>query len=658
MSIFLVLPLVLLSFIAFVLGVIYLITRCRRIMLCICFGFVILGFLLYTAGYLSSGTGIIETLLASLRGLFSAARMLSMNDDYGVLTDIQGTQWLTENIWAKILLWLCYISALIILQTALIALFGRKLIDRFRLRFGLHREVYIIKGSGKNAVLLGENIATGDAVRKRPDNNRLIVFLIDEDDDEKKTCEITSRFGGIVQALDRNNDLLSRVRKIGLKKEKKHKKSFNIILMPDDVSLSDDTRRIAEYAKENDIPHDKLDIFVLTSSQWDREEIEAITQEKGDDNKRKYPYTIHIVNEADIITRQMVERHPPFKCVDFSEKAEAARNFTVMILGFGTVGQHAFLRLMMNGQFSGSRMRAIVVDKDMDNVRDCFLHRYPGLELCCNIEFKNFDVRCEEFFKLLNETDNVDYVVIALSNDEINKQTALDIRLNYERKNIKTFPFIAVLEKNRSPRNAEKDNRIFIFGCCEEVYKESVIIRAEADRMAKAVNDVYKEMYGGQPWHELDWFLQESNRAAADFIPAMLSLAKREERDTIEENILTGDSSLAEILAQTEHLRWNAFHAAMGYLPIGLEEMRRRFEKYDGEKNSRENFDYCRRDSKARLHACLVPWDELDKVNEVYRELARRAGSLKEQKRDFKENDRDIIRNIPLFLKKAVETIK
>jgi hypothetical protein len=358
---------------------------------------------------------------------------------------------------------------------------------------------------------------------------------------------------------------------------------------------------------------------------------------------------------VDIITRQMVWEYPPFKCPDFNGKSEAVRDFTVMILGFGTVGQHALLRLVMNGQFMGSRMRAIIVDRDMDNLRDSFLHRYSGLKLCCDMEFKNFDVQCREFFTLLDGIDNVDYVVIALSNDEINKQTALDIRLHYERKDANTLPFIAVSEKTGSLRKVKQDEKIFIFGCRENVYKESVIIRAEADRMARAVNNIYQKIYGGQPWHELDWFLQESNRASADFIPAMLKLAEREEKDAMDKNTLTEDSSLAETLARTEHLRWNAFHAAMGYFPISLEEMRQRFETYNGEKNSREHLDYCRRDSKARLHACLVSWDELDKVSEVYRELALRAGNSKEQRRDFKDNDRDIIKNIPLFLKASKE---
>jgi hypothetical protein len=117
--------------------------------------------------------------------------------------------------------------------------------------------------------------------------------------------------------------------------------------------------------------------------------------------------------------------------------------------------------------------------------------------------------------------------------------------------------------------------------------------------------------------------------------------------------MLADESELAETLGKTEHLRWNAFHAVMGFRPISIEEMRRRFEKYEGEKNTRAHLDFCRRDSEDRLQVCLVPWDALDAVTEAYRELAQKAGNAKEQGRDFKDNDRYIIENIPKFLRTA-----
>jgi len=655
MSIFIILALILLLFIAFIFGIFILTIRYRRIILWVCLAFVAFGFLLYTASYMSSGMNLPTTFFAALRGVYSAARMFSVNDDHGVLTGIQGAEWLTENVSWQIPFWFCHIATLIIVYIALITLFGHKFIDSFRLRFGPYKEVYIIKGSDKNALLLAENIITHDAEQKHSDKNRLIVFLLEEDDDENKLYDKASHFGGIVQVQDRDHDFSYFLKKAKLgKRNWLNNKKYYIVLMSKDASVLDDVRLIAEYAKENAVSPEILDVFVFTSSEWDREKIEEITQAKNGE-QRKYPYTFHIVNELELLTRQMIEKHPPFECPGLNlSGGKASRNFTVMILGFGPVGQSALLRLVMNGQFVGSRMRAIIVDKDIDNLRDCFLHRYPGLKLCCDMEFKDYNVQREEFFTLLDKEKNVDYIVSALHSDEINKQTALDMWYHYERKDIKALPFIAVAELNGSLREtkqyekqkAEQDEKIFVFGSREDVYKESVIIRQKADRMAKAVNEVY----GGQSWHELDWFLQESNRAAADFIPAMLKLAGCNEKDAMDKKTLTNNSSLAEILAQTEHIRWNAFHAAMGYRPISIEEMNRRFKDYKGNGNILE---FARRDSKARLQVCIVHWDELDKVSEAYRELAYHTDNLKEQKRNFKENDRYIIQNIPKFLDAA-----
>lgn len=136
----------------------------------------------------------------------------------------------------------------------------------------------------------------------------------------------------------------------------------------------------------------------------------------------------------------------------------------------------------------------------------------------------------------------------------------------------------------------------------------------------------------------------------ANFIPAMLKLANISEEKAIEEEALTEDPALAEVLAETEHLRWNAFHAAMGYETISIDEMQKRFGAYNGDSDPLE---YARRDSGDRLHVCLAPWNDLDAVSETYRELAHRTDNKKEQMRDFKANDRSIVQYIPKFLRAA-----
>jgi len=581
--------------------------------------------------------------------------MFIISDDFGALAEV------TDNIFWQVIFWISHVVALVAIQAALISLFAWKLIDSVRICFGLHSEVYIISGCNQKSIILGANIATKDKARSgKRIRSRVVVFLLDEEDDLKKIYEKVSCFGGIVKALDRKKNISHFLGKAGLGRRGWRKRDYHIIMLQDKATQGVDLLEVVNYANSRNVQPEQLDIYVSALTEWDREIVEGITQLEDDGGRRKYPYTFHIINETDMLIRQLVENHPPYECsgLQFNEKGVATRDFTVLVLGFGSVGQSALLRLIMNGQFVGSKMRAIVIDREMDHLEEHFMHYYPYVKPnCCEIEFMCFDVWDKDFYQLLKENYDLSYVVLALGSDDENKQMAIDIRLHYERNNYGVLPNIAVLEKQYGKHETLKDSKLFTFGCRESLYTEAIIVREALDAMAKAVNKAYVEMYGGKPWHELDWFTQESNRAAADFIPAMLKLAKTDVERAVANETLSEDAELIENLAETEHLRWNAFHAVMGYNKIIIEEMSRRFETYSGERNSRAHLDFCRRDTKARLHSCLVSWDELYNVSEAYRALASKAGNEKEHKRNFKDNDRDIVKNIPKFLR-ALNDVK
>jgi hypothetical protein len=478
------------------------------------------------------------------------------------------------------------------------------------------------------------------------DGRRLVVFLLEEDDDIKAVREKAGCFGGIVQVLGRNNDLVYYLREAGVGRRGWRGRVYRVVLMPGGVSVSSDARLIAEYARGVKVIPKSLDVFVLAQSEWDKEKVEDIAQSGG-------PCAFHIMDELDLLIRQMVEEHPPYMCpgLNFSGGV-AARNFNVMVLGFGLVGQRALLKLIMNGQFVGSRMQAVVIDREMEHLEEHFRYCYPAIDLCCDIKFENADVRDKDFFRLLNSesVDDIDYIVIALGDDGESKRMATDIRLHYRRGGVGNIPFIAVFEKDGSVPDVEQDDKTFTFGCLDSVYTDAIIIRDEANRMARAIHRVYGD---DPPWDRLDWVLHESNRASADFIPAMLKLAGLDEGGARgKEALVEKGDPLAEVLAQTEHLRWMAFHAAMGFRPISIGEMVSRFEGYKGE-DAKARLNYCRRDSKARLQVTLVDWDELDEVSEAYRELARKTDVASQHTRDFKDVDREITKSVPEFLRSA-----
>jgi hypothetical protein len=90
-----------------------------------------------------------------------------------------------------------------------------------------------------------------------------------------------------------------------------------------------------------------------------------------------------------------------------------------------------------------------------------------------------------------------------------------------------------------------------------------------------------------------------------------------------------------ENLAITEHLRWNAFHFAMGYEKMSADEVKLRH---------KQGITPIQKDLKALRHACLVSWNELDEISQLMTELTGRPV-------DYKEYDRMNVCNIPRTLR-------
>jgi len=88
-----------------------------------------------------------------------------------------------------------------------------------------------------------------------------------------------------------------------------------------------------------------------------------------------------------------------------------------------------------------------------------------------------------------------------------------------------------------------------------------------------------------------------------------------------------------EAFARWEHKRWSAFIRSTGWRKASLHDM----EEYIR--------DGCGRHQHylARLHPCLVSYDELPEVDKAVQRLLGK-------KRDFQENDRAMIRSIPDIL--------
>lgn len=339
-------------------------------------------------------------------------------------------------------------------------------------------------------------------------------------------------------------------------------------------------------------------------------------------------------------------------CVDASEP------FTALIVGMGSSGQEALRFLYEFSAFPDSAGRKtpvhiVAMDGRMDSLRGTLLQEIPALaqlEAKGEIELMPCDINHSRACQRLDEIiGRLNYVVIVTGEDDRNINLAariyeLAIRnkpQGLERFAIFTRLYNSVSEyKLRQTIRAYADNyapAIHCFGNPKDLYNKHWLVDDEEAAYANLYFHSYC-MTTGDAYQQL----QERRRNELlnyndQHLLAFRSLNRKltqdrancKHRHTMEVLLgltsgtdWTGDiPSWATLLEETaqntlsdwhrrlvnacicEHLRWNASHQMMGYVPMTPDEVASARTKCD-ERN--------------RHHRCIVDWDELDAQNQSY----------------------------------------
>ena len=101
------------------------------------------------------------------------------------------------------------------------------------------------------------------------------------------------------------------------------------------------------------------------------------------------------------------------------------------------------------------------------------------------------------------------------------------------------------------------------------------------------------------------------------------------------EQILNGNWNLSpellETLGETEHLRWMAFHFVMGYSVMNSEKMEENARILaENQKAGISCSARITKDGDNRLHACLIPWEDLNALSQREMELTGRQVDYKQ----------------------------
>ena len=282
----------------------------------------------------------------------------------------------------------------------------------------------------------------------------------------------------------------------------------------------------------------------------------------------------------------------------------------------------------MNGQFAGSRFHAAVFSPIWEEESGAIFSESPEIFRQYDIQCFCADARSRMFYSWLEEQlASLKQIAVCTGNEELNSEITNDLMLFLKRRKAEN---ICVIQCGKSGVRYQA-----AVGSQVErtsIYTRSLLSAEIADRNAMILNGSYdsSERSVWEKWLDCDSFGRASSRASVDFIPAMIKISRGNR-----EEILSGNWNLSpeqlEALGETEHLRWMAFHFVMGYSVMSADRM---------EENARIVAESRRagvpcsvritKDSDNRLHACLIPWEELDALSQREKELTGREISYKQ----------------------------
>ena len=298
------------------------------------------------------------------------------------------------------------------------------------------------------------------------------------------------------------------------------------------------------------------------------------------------------VRESDMIARRFIDANPMLKCPGITinpEKAAVSGSFRVLLLGLGTTGQSMLREMVSNGQFMGASGFSVDVIEDDPAVVEAYKAQHEeamqkyDIKVVDNVKVEGLGF--EEF--LAKNMRAYNRIVVCLAGDVMNIRVASRIAHFVTPDGIGPNPgvlFVRVSDPNRRSY-FDPESGMKLFGDLREVYSLATLDFDPIDTMAKILHGEWEKDKSDKAltraWHHASFSNQRSSRASAlgernlarllgfEVVPASDARAEvtRQEFDmALQGHVDEGKKETRErILAEDEHLRWNAYHRMLGY---------------------------------------------------------------------------------------------
>ena len=572
------------------------------------------GLAIYGAGYAQSTESLALTMI---RTPLAVTRMfVGVND----LSAVDGTTFVRGQ-GGLVFFWLIHLLAFYSMASAAMITIGAEALRSLRLLLSRRGELTLIYGINDRSVDLGQECL---------EKNGGAVILVAEDVTAAKITEMNNLGMSVLSGTAAVNceDRVLRALRIGNRKlsvfalEEQDDSNLGFAL-----KLKDALERFGA-APEN----------TRLTLPGEEEIITSMLQVSPEQYGFGY---VQVFDTPTLAARALLRTCPPWDFVSFGPDGRAQEDFECAIVGFGRLGQAVLKQLVMNGQYVGSSFHATVFALDYEAESGYLFHDCPGLLNHYDIKCISADGRSAAFYSFLTEhLATLKLVAVCTGSDTVNQEIANELMLFLKRRRAERICVVRC-GKKALRYQASVASPIVETG----VYTLDSLSAERADREAILLNAVYddSDRSNWEKWVACDSFSKMSSRASADFAPALIKASGAKE-----EEILAGnwqpDEAMQQVLGEMEHLRWCAFHYAMGYLPMGKESWEARAAEFT---RCREQDIPCRirlsKDAEERLHACLIPWDSLD-------ELSARESAVTGRNVDYKQTDINNVLALPQIL--------
>lgn len=543
------------------------------------------------SGLLIYGYGFAHTLddfpLAVVRALLAVCGMFLGKNE---LSAIAGAPMMQE-AWAQTIFWLFHLLALYIIASAAIVAVGAEALKKLRLWLARRGRLNLIYGIDDDSLFLGKQLFQG--------KGDSVVFI-----DRKASADAVSAISNYGAVLRTDVDALSSSPKFlrSIAMARRGRELTVYALNKDPAANISYAEKLLESLQKRGISPEKTRLVILCQEDRAIQKLQVTPERYG------FGF-VAAINEAELAARVLVRSFPPYRHMEFDADAKATTDFRVLIVGFGQTAQAVLRQITMNSQFEGSTFHAAVFAPDCQRVDGYFASSYASLLDNYDIQFFPNDARSRAMTQYINEHGkDLRYVAICTGSEKTNREIAEDLCRHFSRHNLD----VPVYECSRQSVKAYAGD-----GTVSQqhpLYQPHLLNMRQLDLLAMALNHQYQQQPDRTPlqtWLECDYFSRQSSRASADFAEAMVYASGKEDPT---QWTLT-DAQLLN-LSKTEHLRWCAFHYCMGFYPMRDEEFDHRAAEYT--RQLAENGKATIRITKnmvGRSHACLIPWEELPKLD-------------------------------------------